>query len=109
MKNILLDKGIILPSGVISKDKINLVAGTITRPFAEMAWVTTGGVSKIPIRENRNAAFSRPLLRSRGRKSHDLRSFAGAGFDGQGINPPKSRFYCLTNPQGGYQLHFFKN
>ena len=43
MKNVLLDKGIILPSGEISKDKINLVAGAITQPFAEMVWVTTGG------------------------------------------------------------------
>ena len=29
--NILLDKGIILSSGEISKDKINLVAGAITQ------------------------------------------------------------------------------
>lgn len=36
MKNELLDKGIILPSGEIGKDKINLVAGAITQPFAEM-------------------------------------------------------------------------
>ena len=43
MKNTLLDKGIILPSGEINKDKINLVAGAITQPFAEMVWVTTGG------------------------------------------------------------------
>ena len=43
MKNELLDKGIILPSGEINKDKINLVAGAITQPFAEMVWVTTGG------------------------------------------------------------------
>ena len=43
MKNTLLDKGIITPSGEISKDKINLVAGSITQPFAEMVWVTTGG------------------------------------------------------------------
>ena len=41
--NILLDRGIILSSGEISKDKINLVAGAITQPFAEMVWVTTGG------------------------------------------------------------------
>ncbi len=39
MKNELLDKGIILPSGEIGKDKINLVAGAITQPFAEMVWV----------------------------------------------------------------------
>ncbi|KPI54136.1 hypothetical protein IM33_10115, partial [Clostridioides difficile] len=43
MKDLLLSKGIILQSGEISKDKINLVAGTITQPFAEMVWVTTGG------------------------------------------------------------------
>ncbi|MDO4261814.1 MAG: hypothetical protein Q4C82_07020 [Eubacteriales bacterium] len=43
MKDILLNKGIILSSGEISKDKINLVAGAITQPFAEMVWVTTGG------------------------------------------------------------------
>lgn len=43
MKNELLDKGIILPSGEISKDKVNLVTGAITQPFAEMVWVTTGG------------------------------------------------------------------
>ena len=43
MKNVLLDKGIILQSGEINNDKINLVAGAITQPFAEMVWVTTGG------------------------------------------------------------------
>ena len=43
MNNVLLDKGIITPSGEISKDKINLVAGAITQPFTEMVWVTTGG------------------------------------------------------------------
>lgn len=43
MKNELLTKGIILPSGEIGKNKINLVAGAITQPFAEMVWVTTGG------------------------------------------------------------------
>ena len=31
MKNVLLDKGIILPSGEISKDKVNLVTGAICR------------------------------------------------------------------------------
>lgn len=43
MKNILLDKGIMLPTGEINKDKINLVAGAITQPLAEMVWITTGG------------------------------------------------------------------
>ena len=43
MKDLLLSKGIIQQSGEISKDKINLVAGAITQPFAEMVWVTTGG------------------------------------------------------------------
>lgn len=41
--NTLTARGIILQSGEISKDKINLVAGAITQPFAEMVWVTTGG------------------------------------------------------------------
>lgn len=39
----LLKKGILKRSGEINKDKINLVAGTITQPFAEMVWVTTNG------------------------------------------------------------------
>lgn len=43
MQNVLIDNGIILPSGEINKDKINLVAGAITLPFAEMVWVTTNG------------------------------------------------------------------
>ncbi|UWD49908.1 hypothetical protein NYR90_06620 [Clostridioides difficile] len=43
MKDQLLSKGIILQSGTMSKDKINLVAGAITQPLAEMVWVTTGG------------------------------------------------------------------
>lgn len=47
MKNVLLDKGIILPSSEINKDKINLVTGTITQSFAEMVWVTTGNDMEI--------------------------------------------------------------
>jgi hypothetical protein len=43
MQTTLIDKGIIHPSGAINKDKINLVAGAITQPFAEMVWLTTGG------------------------------------------------------------------
>lgn len=43
MKNALLDKGIILQSGEVNKNKVNLVAGAITQPFAEMVWLTTGG------------------------------------------------------------------
>ena len=43
MKNTLLDKGIVLPSGEINKNKINLVAGAITQPFAELLWITTNG------------------------------------------------------------------
>ena len=41
MKNEPLDKGIILPSGEIGKDKLNLVAGAITQPFAEMVWLSS--------------------------------------------------------------------
>ncbi len=51
--------------------------------------------------ENRNAAFSCPLLRSRGRKSLATSGFAGAYLARQGIYTlsPKPRFYCVTNPQ----------
>ncbi len=41
--NTLMKKGIFKPSGEINKDKINLVVGEITQPFAEMVWATTGG------------------------------------------------------------------
>ena len=41
--NPLISKGIITQSGDICKDKINLVSGAITQPFAEMVWVTTNG------------------------------------------------------------------
>ena len=43
MQHPLMDKGIITQSGEICKSKINLVAGAITQPFAEMIWVTTNG------------------------------------------------------------------
>ena len=43
MKTVLLDNGIILLTGEINKDKINLVAGAMTQPFTEMVQVTTGG------------------------------------------------------------------
>ena len=43
MQNTLWDKGIILQSGKVNKNKVNLVAGAITQPFAEMVWLTTGG------------------------------------------------------------------
>ncbi|WP_294856964.1 hypothetical protein [uncultured Oscillibacter sp.] len=41
--NILVAKGIIKQSGEVNKDKVNLVAGAITQPFAEMVWLITGG------------------------------------------------------------------
>jgi hypothetical protein len=43
MQKSLFDRGILLPSGEISKDKINLISGAITLPFAEMVWATTDG------------------------------------------------------------------
>lgn len=50
----LLSKGIITQTGKICKSKINLVAGAITEPFAEMVWVSTGGdketISNCPLR-----------------------------------------------------------
>ena len=42
-KNPLVDKGIISQSGEVNKNKINLIAGAITLPFAETVWVTTNG------------------------------------------------------------------
>lgn len=57
MKNELLTKGIILPSGEIGKNKINLVAGAITQPFAEMVWVTTGGDMETINRLTRSEAY----------------------------------------------------
>lgn len=39
----LLSKGIVTQAGKICKAKINLVAGAITEPFAEMVWTSTGG------------------------------------------------------------------
>ena len=43
MQKSLIDKGILLPSGDISKDKISLVTGAMTLPFAEMVWVAAAG------------------------------------------------------------------
>ena len=43
MQNPLTNNGIILQSGEISKDKINLIAGAMTLPFAEMVWIVTNG------------------------------------------------------------------
>jgi hypothetical protein len=34
-------RGILLPSGNINKDKINLVSGAMVQPFAEIVWVMT--------------------------------------------------------------------
>ena len=43
MRNPLIANGILTQSGEISKDKINLIVGTMTLPFAEMVWATTSG------------------------------------------------------------------
>jgi hypothetical protein len=43
MQNSLIANGIIYKSGEICKDKINLISGAMTLPFAEMVWVTTNG------------------------------------------------------------------
>lgn len=43
MKSRLIKAGILLPSGDISKDKINLISGAATLPFAEMVWVSSAG------------------------------------------------------------------
>ena len=36
MKSTLLGRGILLPTGEISKDKINLVAGAVTQPLRKL-------------------------------------------------------------------------
>ena len=41
--NPLVKKGILTSSGEVSKNKISLITGTMTLPFAEMVWVTTNG------------------------------------------------------------------
>ncbi|MDO5396515.1 MAG: hypothetical protein Q4G33_01170 [bacterium] len=43
MKDLLIENGILLPNGEICKNKINLVSGAMTQPFAEMVWGSTGG------------------------------------------------------------------
>jgi len=43
MQNPLITNGIITQSGEIVKDKINLISGAMTLPFAEMVWITTNG------------------------------------------------------------------
>jgi hypothetical protein len=43
MLNRLISKGIIHKSGEINKDKISLVSGAVTLPFAEMIWIATNG------------------------------------------------------------------
>ncbi len=43
MKDLLIEKGILLSDGSICKTKINLISGAITKTFAEMVWGSTGG------------------------------------------------------------------
>lgn len=43
MENILVEKSILQASGEINKDKINLVAGTISSFFTEMIWLSSVG------------------------------------------------------------------
>ena len=43
MQNPLITRSIVTQSGEINKDKINLIAGAMTAPFAEMVWETTNG------------------------------------------------------------------
>ena len=41
-RSLLLDKGIILQSGTICRDKINLISGAMTAPLIEMVWISSG-------------------------------------------------------------------
>ena len=43
MNKLLIDKGILRPSGEVCKDKINLISGAHTPPFVEMLWTVTNG------------------------------------------------------------------
>jgi hypothetical protein len=43
MLNCLVSHGSVSPSGKVHKDKINLVSGAVTPPFAEMVWLSSGG------------------------------------------------------------------
>jgi hypothetical protein len=38
-RSLLLDKGIILQSGTICRDKINLISGAVTTPLIETIWI----------------------------------------------------------------------
>ena len=41
-RSLLLDKGIILQSGAICQDKINLISGAMTAPLIETIWTFSG-------------------------------------------------------------------
>ncbi len=41
-RSLLLDKGIILQSGTICRDKINLISGAMTAPLLETIWIFSG-------------------------------------------------------------------
>lgn len=43
MKKLLIEKGILQSNGDICKNKINLISGAMTPPFAEMVWSSTFG------------------------------------------------------------------
>jgi hypothetical protein len=41
-RSLLLDKSIILQSGAICENKINLISGVMTAPLIEMLWISSG-------------------------------------------------------------------
>lgn len=41
-QSLLRDKGILLESGEICRDKINLISGAVTAPLVEMLWTFSG-------------------------------------------------------------------
>lgn len=68
MNHALIDKGIVLPSGEIGRDKINLLSGAYTPPLVEMLWTVTGGDTETA--DPRLLRVGRPVYRwPRGR--HD--------------------------------------
>ena len=43
MKEIFVEKSILLLNGETCKNKINIVSDAMVQPFAEMIWISTGG------------------------------------------------------------------
>ena len=72
----LLSKGMITQTREICKNKINLVSGAITQPFAEMVWVSTGG-DKETINRLTDIFVSMNIPADRGKLFKIIKAFYG--------------------------------